>query len=659
MNLRRGSVFVLSLLLGLLVTTAAVAVPACDKSWLTRDAPAFTEEELGSVCKNEPFLLSDANLPCAEQRDASKKALNNVCAPNKKWNQLKAGELLSAFQLYMANGNAVKLRATESTSPALPAEKPTDIIETQTATGEGAIGNPIAGVVAQGIADFLVTRAEAEVALFGSQEFFSKLCANDFAKPFFPTTCSLMKVPGKDETSSDPPSLGTLRNALIRDLRSLPKELILELLGSSEKTGAKNVHVLACSLDVGYALAQGLQAGEDAWQLLISTKVGNTPADSEGLARYATALDKPSTTNNCKDEWKVVQDVAQQLNQGVDVAALVQLQRGAPAAALRASSNLKSVTKAAEPPPADGSAPAGGRAAPDSTATQLARTTRAALAPLSHAFLVSASMATSQINEAGVRDVTAALFNTLAVILKAGKCGKDTTCSGAVDEGKTIMLALSEGYWSRAMMSLLTANDLDAVLFASKPKLRALLATVATVAEAKDSEGVQAAIEHYAAPVGSWRGKHVAAGFGLVGWVGANLSHEDVRKSKEDGGSVTPTLSVGFDLYGPIGKHNNERIGLQFPLIDVGNFASVRYNASGTDLVTVKTTPDIEVAQLFAPGAYGFISLWKSPFLLGGGCSWIPALRTVSTAGVNEQHAVVRCGGTLAVDVTIMPLVKF
>jgi len=63
MNLRRGSVFVLSLLLGLLVTTAAVAVPACDKSWLTRDAPAFTEEELGSVCKNEPFLLSDANLP--------------------------------------------------------------------------------------------------------------------------------------------------------------------------------------------------------------------------------------------------------------------------------------------------------------------------------------------------------------------------------------------------------------------------------------------------------------------------------------------------------------------------------------------------------------------------------------------------------------------
>jgi hypothetical protein len=477
-------------------------------------------------------------------------------------------------------------------------------------------------MVAQGLADFLVKRGEAEVALFATDEFFSTLCRDDEVDPYFTKTCALMKD-SEGNDLSEPPSLGTLRNALVRDLRTLPQSFVKTLAVSKEP----KTKLLGCSLDIGMALGLGLRAHEDPWALLTDTKVGDSPANSQGLAHYATDL------NDCQDVWKAVEAAAGEL---------VKLRNGENGGVTPAFLRLAK---------GDGAA----------VANLAPLVPRPLVSQLAHVFAVNNQMMNAGINDANVREITETLFGALAEGLKWKYC-HDDTCRSAVDEGHQIALDMSEGDWSQATTGLLTASELNEAIFKDAPKLRALLATVAAVAEAKDSDGVEAALEHYAAPVGSWRRKHEAGGIGIVGLAGATWAHEKVlRSSAASGGTLTPTLAVGFDLYGPVPfLAHYVRGGLMAPVIDVGNYASVRYYPdSATDVVRAKTESNIGLAQLFSPGLYGFISLGKTPFLVGGGCSWIPSLRTVTDATGSRDRAVTRCGGMLAIDVTVMPLVKF
>jgi hypothetical protein len=429
-----------------------------------------------------------------------------------------------------------------------------------------------------------------------------------------------MEDPSTQKQTIVPPSLGTLRNALVSDLRNLPVHVIAALVPSSNPDGTKT---LGCSLDVAYAVVQGLMAGQDAWQLLLRTTV-QPPG---GLASYATQLVA------CRDVWNDVAQVAKDLG-GLQ-----------------------------NPPPGQSAPPLAkllrGRASEAFDAQPQGKVSLKVLTPLAHTFVVSNQMAKTGVNDRGIQEVLTATFRVVAQALTEKYCkGKsDQICAIPIDEARGIAVSLAEGQWSNAVMGILTAAELRDTFFREQPQLRLLLATVATIAESQDSDGVEAAMEHYAAPVGSWRQKHESSGIGLLGLVGANFSHEKVLKSSSSGGTVAPTLAVGFDVYVPA---NPFRVGLQFPMIDVGNVASVRYDPdSSTDVVRAKVDPEVNFAQLLAPGAYAFVSLGRSPFFLAGGCSWIPSLRTVVQNGVGEQHAVLRCGGTLGVDVTIMPMVKF
>lgn len=607
-------------LLSLFSSAIARARPvACESDWLARTADTLGPAQVSQICARQVFLTHDSTIICADSKAEYRAAFESIC-PAVKQNRLEAVDpksLLRFTQLYMANGNALDLPFPPSghanASAPVCAAAPTAPRELKSGVEEGITAAPIAGEVAQGIANFLLTRAEAEVSLFATSEFFSKLCQSNI-EGYFQRTCTMMRSPDGRELTSDPPSLATLRAALIQDLKAFPKTVIQTLAADA---GTRD---WGCTLDVAYALGLALKASEDPWQLFRATKV--TPP--EGLARYASAL--PS----CGPQWSAIEKAAKSLTEVAEQpAALLKLGAGNATAAMETVNiNVKGADVKFE-----------------------------VLAPWARVLRLSQAVAVGKgPSDRDLNELTTALFRTVSAALRTYAC-KNDTCKGVVDESTQVALLLTEGEWSQAVAAVLSASKLQLVLFSSRPELRRLLAAVAAVAEAGDSDAVEAALERYAAPVGSWRGKHEYAGMGLVGLVGFNVAHEDVLDSGADGGTLTPTLALGVDAYIPWGF---ERVGLQFPLIDIGNVASVRYDPDSEDkVVRAETRPDIEFTQLFAPGAYVFASLGKSPFTIGGGCSWIPDLRTVVDDGISEQKAVIRCGGTLAIDITLLPLVKF
>jgi hypothetical protein len=124
----------------------------------------------------------------------------------------------------------------------------------------------------------------------------------------------------------------------------------------------------------------------------------------------------------------------------------------------------------------------------------------------------------------------------------------------------------------------------------------------------------------------------------------------------EDVFSLAPTLSVGVQLHWSVGTRAAERLFVYFPLVDVGNVISVRLGSTDDDTLTnLEPLPDITWAQLFAPGAYVGLSLGRSPFDLGLGFNYVPALRRVS-GDDGFDVSVIRLGLFLSVDVTLMPL---
>jgi hypothetical protein len=194
-------------------------------------------------------------------------------------------------------------------------------------------------------------------------------------------------------------------------------------------------------------------------------------------------------------------------------------------------------------------------------------------------------------------------------------------------------------------------DDLDA-------RIVHVVTMAADVATATTPEGVSGALDRFAVGPGSWEHKHERGGISLTGWAGAHPALElGLSDQLTHGLALGPMLSIGFDLYA---AHEHVRYGLYVPIIDVGNVANVRLaNFGGDTLLAADTLPVVDWGQLFAPGAYFFVSLGRTPFVLGVGGSYVPDLRRAEPqpTGVEVRSSVLRLGLVLAVDVTILPLI--
>jgi len=199
---------------------------------------------------------------------------------------------------------------------------------------------------------------------------------------------------------------------------------------------------------------------------------------------------------------------------------------------------------------------------------------------------------------------------------------------------------------------------------------------VAELAGAKSSKDVATVLEAAAAPVGSYKAKYQRAGMSLNSFVGVAGGGEVMQVPAVAGTGATSSTSASFGGFVPVGLHatapfcaaasggNWFHIGATLSLIDLGALSTVRFknDVSGSRAVsqTTSSAPNVGVGQIFAPGFYLTLGLFKSPIVVGAGGSLGPSLRTVNSTDANgiertDKTSVFRFGGFLALDLTLMP----
>ena len=457
-----------------------------------------------------------------------------------------------------------------------------------------------ASVFAQGVGDFLTSRAEQEVSAYATVELFNRICSSDDVGFALPATCQLLKE--QDEGAS-PMGLGTLRRVVESDLRKLPQGLIVHELKVAKTQPQKNA---VCAGDVAFGIANAVRLKLDIGQILAQGK----------LREYATP--KKETTA-CDQIWKKVDGAFSTISNP-----------------LQGSANGWGIAGIA----------GGGLAAAD--------------VPLAEAALELAKAIQDLLAE---KDAERAKELRLTVVAKSAAVvilvvpGHDELVAEASD----VAGPLWNKDWSGAAAALATAQNLgQAILCGGEAKecktdkqVRLVIGLAADIADAKESAAVQAALNRIAEPIGSWRRKgQDSFTLSLNGYAGVKGGAEWNKGVAANGGYLAPMLPIGVDLAWRAGSGH---LGMFFQVVDVGNVASVHLAPKEeSGLTKVEADPDLTVLQLFAPGAYVMWAPVKSPFVIGVGASWVPSLRQTADGG---RHSAFQVGGTLAVDVPILELV--
>jgi hypothetical protein len=182
---------------------------------------------------------------------------------------------------------------------------------------------------------------------------------------------------------------------------------------------------------------------------------------------------------------------------------------------------------------------------------------------------------------------------------------------------------------------------------------------------------VAAALDAYAAPIGSYKAKYRRTAWMLNGMVGVLGGYETINTHDVSGGSAIfgGFAAVGLHVttpVGPYGADNFFHVGALFSLLDLGALTTRRFDQE-LDRDSGDSTPDepppeasaqpeLSFTQVFSPGGYLTLGIGSSPLVFGVGVSYAPELRTVTDSGSEFKASALRYGAFLAVDVPILPL---
>lgn len=202
-------------------------------------------------------------------------------------------------------------------------------------------------------------------------------------------------------------------------------------------------------------------------------------------------------------------------------------------------------------------------------------------------------------------------------------------------------------------------------------QVRPFLPLIVEIATAENSEGVAAALDAYAAPVGSYKAKYRRDSVAINGMVGALGGIESIDSHAVSGQSPFVAGFAAFGVHasmaiGPDGGDNCFHVGALVTLLDLGALTTRRFEeelesddsdgTAGDDAPQAEAQPQLSFAQVFSPGAYLTVGLGGSPFVFGLGVSYAPDLRQVTDEGEQFEVSAFRYGAFLAVDVPILPL---
>lgn len=180
--------------------------------------------------------------------------------------------------------------------------------------------------------------------------------------------------------------------------------------------------------------------------------------------------------------------------------------------------------------------------------------------------------------------------------------------------------------------------------------VKKIIPVMVEIANAETSKDVAAVIEAAAAPVGSYREKSKRSMMSVTGFVGiAGLGKEYYKvenESKSEEIKIQPFAPLGIHATIP-GKCLSGYTGLFFSLVDLGPLVSI-HNDSG-----VESQPNTGFKQIFSPGIYLTHQIhFLGPVNIGYGISQTPELiRTKSGEDVTSW----RHQAFVALDLTLFP----
>lgn len=190
-------------------------------------------------------------------------------------------------------------------------------------------------------------------------------------------------------------------------------------------------------------------------------------------------------------------------------------------------------------------------------------------------------------------------------------------------------------------------------------------AFMSTVATAKTSDEVAAAIEAFALPSGSSRIKrqsdfNVALNAYVGPYVGGEYLPALKRNATAFSAGLTAPVGIAFS-WGNKGRQEARKNGklpgkksltLFAPLIDIGTVAAFRFGNDSSSL-----TSTIQLKNIISPGLYFYYGLGKCPLSIGIGAQLGPQLRNISATDIKvDKKSYIRFGVTIAVD---LPLLNF
>lgn len=237
----------------------------------------------------------------------------------------------------------------------------------------------------------------------------------------------------------------------------------------------------------------------------------------------------------------------------------------------------------------------------------------------------------------------------------------------AVDDALEIArlgLRLASGDYTGAGATLVNLAGSDHLGIALPESFKRFLAFTMDVATAKSSDDVQHAIEMAAAPVGGWKVKHQHLSITLNAFAGAMGGYEWTTQSALMASATKPGSGLAGGLFAPVGVDiaapfcDSVSAGIFISALDVGQLTWSRLSNVTDSTATASITPNVDFAQVVSPGAYVHLGIGNSPFVVGAGLSFAPALRSYTLGGSTTTTAFdeIRFGIFLGVDVTILPM---
>ncbi|HET6147651.1 MAG TPA: hypothetical protein VFH68_08965 [Polyangia bacterium] len=599
--------------------------------------------------------------------------------------QIETGQRLSAVDL-------ANLRAFRQ-DPAFAEARIAHLLNRAAATPEGtvtpsfdSVGSLEAQVIA-GLAAFIYDRAKQEAVLYLGRELGQRLCTG-LNRLFFSDLC--LAIDGSDPPLSLSAMGSYLATAARRDLQRLPDKALAYQLFRLPTTAPAAARESLAAARLGLAYFRAVAAGRTpadvarALHRLPATTPGATAMVFGACARSSELLDAVLAQEGWRDVTSATDAVARRYALGAifsledlfredalpfpapnpdQIAALVPVvarylaeARALDERAQRALASLRRPPAAAagkrgDFTPADGGGGGGGGGGGDgdgglATRDYLAATAQTLQGTLQAGVVVAQKLGVLTPEAAGT-------VTRVAEVVELGEqlvWGKSP--SEAVIVGLDLLVRLGQELHDPTVAAATGQVIAD---------LKAVVVLTSQIAQAESADEVAKILEAAAAPASTYETKYRHGLVALGALVGASVGVEALRvpgASWSTGGVAGAFAPVGITASRPTAG-GRWHYGALLSVINLGALVSTRFSedtrtgASGAT-TTVKADPAIKLANVFAPGLFLTLGLYRSPFTLSAGGQVVPQGRQVETAGATSTTAAVQVIATLSVDVPIL-----